>query len=318
MNWQKELNITSKDITDMLSNSEKTYKSVSGLTDAEISSVRKKFAPAPKVENKPAAQPAKQSQPVKNDNRDNRQQNQTQSSHSREHRISLVTLMIRSISHRYISHRTVQGIRILEEIIITETDSAITTAATEIMTVIMAVIEIMTVIITAVIETTTEVITVTEIMTVIITVVMATVITTVATGITTVITMAATVTVIIMVTEIMTVTMAAIETMTATTMAVMATVIIMAVTEIMTVTTMVVMVIVIIMAVIETMTATITAVSEMTETDSLEMAASERIMTRTVEDLTEVREEIMTEEILHLRKSLIFQLSQIQEDMIQE
>ena len=156
--------------------------------------------------------------------------------------------MIRSISHRYISHRTVQGIRILEEIIITETDSAITTAATEIMTVIMAVIEIMT----------------------------------------------------------------------ATTMAVMATVIIMAVTEIMTVTTMVVMVIVIIMAVIETMTATITAVSEMTETDSLEMAVSERIMTRTVEDLTEVREEIMTEEILHLRKSLIFQLSQIQEDMIQE
>ena len=82
----------------------------------------------------------------------------------------------------------------------------------------------------------------------------------------------------------------------------------MAVTEIMTVTTMVVMVIVIIMAVIETMTATITAVSEMTETDSLEMAASERIMTRTVEDLTEGREEIMTEEIL----------SQIQEDMIQE
>ena len=73
----KELNITSKDITDMLSNSEKTYKSVSGLTDAEISSVRKKYAPAPKAENKPAAQPAKQSQPVKNDNRDNRQQNQT-------------------------------------------------------------------------------------------------------------------------------------------------------------------------------------------------------------------------------------------------
>ena len=65
----KELNITSKDITDMLSNSEKTYKPVSGLTDAEISSVRKKFAPAPKAENKPAAQPAKQSQPVKNDNR---------------------------------------------------------------------------------------------------------------------------------------------------------------------------------------------------------------------------------------------------------
>ena len=72
----KELNITSKDITDMLSNSEKTYKPVSGLTDAEITSVRKKFAPAPKAENKPAAQPAKQSQPVKNDNRDNRQQNQ--------------------------------------------------------------------------------------------------------------------------------------------------------------------------------------------------------------------------------------------------
>ena len=49
--------------------------------------------------------------------------------------------------------------------------------------------------------------------------------------------------------------------------------IIISATEIMTVTTMVVMVIVIIMAVIETMTATITAVSEMTETDSLEMAA---------------------------------------------
>ena len=72
----KELNITSKDITDMLSNSEKTYKSVSGLTDAEISSVRKKFAPAPKVENKPAAQPAKQSQPVKTEVKDNKQQNQ--------------------------------------------------------------------------------------------------------------------------------------------------------------------------------------------------------------------------------------------------
>ena len=86
--------------------------------------------------------------------------------------------------------------------------------------------------------------------------------------------------------------------MTATTMAVMATVIIMADTEIMTVTT--------------------TVVSEMTEMDSLETVASERIMTRTVEDLTEVREEIMTEEILHLRKSLISQLSQIQEDMIQE
>ena len=72
----KELNITSKDITDMLSNSEKTYKSVSGLTDAEISSVRKKFAPAPKTENKPVIQPAKQAQPVKNENRDNRQQAQ--------------------------------------------------------------------------------------------------------------------------------------------------------------------------------------------------------------------------------------------------
>ncbi len=295
----------------MLSNSEKTYKSVSGLTDAEISSVRKKFAPAPKVENKPAAQPAKQSQPVKNDNRDNRQQNQTQSSHSREHRISLVMLMIRSISHRYISqNRTVQGIRILE----IRRDNNNRDGQRD--------------------nnggyrnndrnnggyrnndrdnnggyrnndrgnngyrnndrnnnggygnrDNNGG-----------------------STGITTVITMAATVTVIIMVTEIMTVTMAAIETMTATTMAVMATVIIMAVTEIMIVTTMVVMVIVIIMAVIETMTATITAVSEMTETDSLEMAASERIMTRTVEDLTEVREEIMTEEILHLRTSFIFE-----------
>ena len=37
----KELNITSKDITDMLSNSEKTYKPVSGLTDSEITSVRR-------------------------------------------------------------------------------------------------------------------------------------------------------------------------------------------------------------------------------------------------------------------------------------
>ena len=52
----KELNITSKDITDMLSNSEKTYKSVSGLTDEEVMSVRKKFAPAPKNESKPAVQ----------------------------------------------------------------------------------------------------------------------------------------------------------------------------------------------------------------------------------------------------------------------
>ena len=307
----KELNITSKDITDMLSNSEKTYKSVSGLTDAEISSVRKKFAPAPKAENKPAAQPAKQSQPVKNDNRDNRQQNQTpkQPQQGTQNKSGNADDK-KHISQVYFPQNSSRDKN-------PRRDNN-NTAATEIMTVIMAVIEIMTVIITAVIETTTEVITVTEIMTVIITVVMATVITTAATGITTVITMAATVTVIIMVTEIMTVTMAAIETMTATTMAVMATVIIMAVTEIMTVTTMVVMVIVIIMAVIETMTATITAVSEMTETDSLEMAASERIMTRTVEDLTEVREEIMTEEILHLRKSLIFQLSQIQEDMIQE
>ena len=92
----------------------------------------------------------------------------------------------------------------------------------------------------------------------------------------------------------------------------------MAATETMTATTMAVMATVIIMAVIEIMTATITAVSEMTETDSLEMAASERIMTRTVEDLTAVREGIMTEEILHLRKNSIFQLSRIQEDMIQE
>lgn len=105
----KELNITSKDITDMLSNSEKTYKSVSGLTDAEISSVRKKFAPAPKVENKPAAQPAKQSQPVKNDNRTTDSRIRLQSSHSREHRISLVMLMIRSISHRYISTEQFKG-----------------------------------------------------------------------------------------------------------------------------------------------------------------------------------------------------------------
>ena len=92
----------------------------------------------------------------------------------------------------------------------------------------------------------------------------------------------------------------------------------MAATETMTATTMAVMATVIIMAVIEIMTATITAVSEMTETDSLEMAASERIMTRTVEDLTAVRDVIMTEEILHLRKNSIFQLSRIQEDMIQE
>ena len=40
----------------MLSNSEKTYKSVSGLTDEEVMSVRKKFAPAPKNESKPAVQ----------------------------------------------------------------------------------------------------------------------------------------------------------------------------------------------------------------------------------------------------------------------
>ena len=295
----KELNITSKDITDMLSNSEKTYKSVSGLTDAEISSVRKKFAPAPKVENKPAAQPAKQSQPVKNDNRDNRQQNQTPkqpqqgtqnksgNADDKKH-ISQVYFPQNSSrdknSRRDNNNRDGQrdnnggyrnndrnngGYRNNDR----DNNGGYRNNDRG------------------------------------------------NNGYrnndrnnnggygnrdnnggyrnndrnngT-------------------------IETMTATTMAVMATVIIMAVTEIMTVITMVVMVIVIIMAVIETMTATITAVSEMTETDSLEMAASERIMTRTVEDLTEVREEIMTEEILHLRKSLIFQLSQIQEDMIQE
>ncbi len=70
----KELNITSKDITDMLSNSEKTYKSVSGLTDEEVSNVRKKFSPAPKAESKPSEQPAKQAQPVKPENKDNKQQ----------------------------------------------------------------------------------------------------------------------------------------------------------------------------------------------------------------------------------------------------
>ena len=86
----------------------------------------------------------------------------------------------------------------------------------------------------------------------------------------------------------------------------------------MTVTTMVVMVTVIIMAISETMTVTTTVVSEMTEMDSLETVASERIMTRTAMALMVVRDVIMTEEILHLRKSLISQLSQIQEDMIQE
>ena len=86
----------------------------------------------------------------------------------------------------------------------------------------------------------------------------------------------------------------------------------------MTVTTLVVMVTVIIMAISETMTVTTTVVSEMTEMDSLETVASERIMTRTAMALMVVRDVIMTEEILHLRKSLISQLSQIQEDMIQE
>ena len=73
----KELNITSKDITDMLSNSEKTYKSVSGLTDEEVSKVRKKFSPAPKAESKSSEQPAKQAQPVKTENKDNKQQAQS-------------------------------------------------------------------------------------------------------------------------------------------------------------------------------------------------------------------------------------------------
>ena len=81
---------------------------------------------------------------------------------------------------------------------------------------------------------------------------------------------------------------------------------------------MVVMVTVIIMAISEIMTVTTTVVSEMTEMDSLETVASERIMTRTAMALMVVRDVIMTEEILHLRKSLISQLSQIQEDMIQE
>ena len=169
----KELNITSKDITDMLSNSEKTYKSVSGLTDAEISSVRKKFAPAPKVENKPAAQPAKQSQPVKNDNRDNRQQNQTpkQSQQGTQNKSGNADDK-KHISQVYFPQNSSRDKNPRRDNN-NRDGQRITTAATEIMTVIMAVIEIMTVIITAVIETTTEVITVTEIMTVIITVVMA-------------------------------------------------------------------------------------------------------------------------------------------------
>ena len=73
---------------------------------------------------------------------------------SRVDRISLATLMTRSISHRYISHRTAQGIRILEEITTEITRTVIIMADTE-MTVTMAVIEIMTVIITAVTETMT-------------------------------------------------------------------------------------------------------------------------------------------------------------------
>ncbi|MDO5402726.1 MAG: translation initiation factor IF-2 N-terminal domain-containing protein, partial [Eubacteriales bacterium] len=44
----KELNISTKEIIDILSNETKTYKTMSGLGEAEISQVKKKFAPVQK------------------------------------------------------------------------------------------------------------------------------------------------------------------------------------------------------------------------------------------------------------------------------
>ena len=52
----KELGIKSNEIIDMLSNSEKSYKTVSGLTEDEIKKVKGKFKPA-KAETKPEAKP---------------------------------------------------------------------------------------------------------------------------------------------------------------------------------------------------------------------------------------------------------------------
>lgn len=39
----KELNITTKDIADLLDNNNKTYKTMSGLNDDEVAKVRGKF-----------------------------------------------------------------------------------------------------------------------------------------------------------------------------------------------------------------------------------------------------------------------------------
>ncbi len=47
----KELNISSKDITDMLSNNEKKYTAMSGLGEAEINSVKGKFNAKPVASN---------------------------------------------------------------------------------------------------------------------------------------------------------------------------------------------------------------------------------------------------------------------------
>ena len=47
----KELNISSKDITDMLSNNEKKYTAMSGLGEAEINSVKGKFKAKPVASN---------------------------------------------------------------------------------------------------------------------------------------------------------------------------------------------------------------------------------------------------------------------------
>ena len=42
----KELNITTKDIADLLDNNNKTYKTMSGLNDDEVAKVRGKFGHA--------------------------------------------------------------------------------------------------------------------------------------------------------------------------------------------------------------------------------------------------------------------------------
>jgi translation initiation factor IF-2 len=76
----KELNISSKDVADILDTADKKYKNVSGLTDDEVSKVRKKLAGGEKAEpEKPVKKPENVAANVNNGsnnaNRDNRNGN---------------------------------------------------------------------------------------------------------------------------------------------------------------------------------------------------------------------------------------------------